>query len=395
MEDSKLISNSHLRWKKKQKAIKIIVATFCCILLIGCAATKQYKQSVQTNTISVYENYLQKFSKSKYKPDVEQRLNVLYDKSAYNIAVGANTISSYENYLTKFSDGQFVETVNGKLEGLKKEKEEMDNWTLTKNKNKIEDYEEFINSYPNSKRHYEARTKINELKELQSWQTAQSQNTIESYTAYINQYSTGKYATNAHAKIKQMEEEKYVLPEWNKAKTKNTYKAYFDFYEQYPNSSYSSLALEKMQEIEENDWAKAQKANTVAAYKKYLSNYPDGVYTDEAKEAIIDREVDAIMAGNHGLIPPLNRVYSSSSSTSMVEIENNTSYTLTILYSGTTSRKLEIPPHKTYSVTLSNGNYRVAAKVSSPSIIPYAGNESLTGGEYSTVYYIITTTRHY
>jgi outer membrane protein assembly factor BamD (BamD/ComL family) len=376
---------------------KSIFVILCCILLIGCAATKQYKESVKTNTISVYENYLQKFPKSKYKSDVEQRLYVLRDNTAYSDAVRKNTISSYEEYIRNFPNGNEIniKLAKQKLETLKREKAEADNWILTKNKDQIESYEAFIKSYPNSKRNYEAQTRIVELKDLKSWQIAQDQNTIESYTAYINAYPIGKYTTIAKSKIEQIEEEKYILPEWNKAKVKNTYKAYNDFYHQYSNSSYASLALEKMKEIEDKDWEKAKHTNTIASYKKYIANYPDGNHKEAAEEKIIDCEVAAIMSGNHSVMPSLDRTSYGYGDYSTVEIENSTAYTLTILYSGPSSKKLVIPSHKTYSITLTNGNYKVAAKVNASNVTPFAGNERLQGGEYSGYYYIETRTYRY
>jgi outer membrane protein assembly factor BamD (BamD/ComL family) len=377
--------------------LKSMLATLCCIMLTGCAVTKQYEKAVATNTITAYENYIQKFPKSKYNPDVKQRLFVLRDNAAYNTAYQQNTISSYEKYLYNFPNGNETNRkfANEKLKILKKEKEETDNWTLTKDKDDIASYEAFMKSYPNSKRTYEARTRIAELKDLQSWQLAQNQNTIESYSTYVSAYPRGKYASIAKEKIEKLKEEKYILPEWNKAKAKNTYQAYHDFYNKYGNSSYASLALQKMEEIEDNDWAKAKRANTITSYKKYLVNYPDGNYAEEAEEKIIDCEVASIMSGHHGYMPPLDRTSYGYGSTSTVEIENATNCTLTILYSGPSSKRLVIPSKQTYSITLSNGNYKVAAKVNCPNVIPFAGNEYLQGGEYSGYYYIETKRYRY
>ncbi|MDR2824411.1 MAG: hypothetical protein LBB41_04340 [Prevotellaceae bacterium] len=245
------------------------------------------------------------------------------------------------------------------------------------------------------KRNYEARTRITELKDLQSWQTAQNHNTIESYSDYVNAYPSGKYASIAKQKIKKLKEEKYILPEWNKAKVKNTYKTYSDFYNKYSNSSYASLALKKMEEAENIDWTKAKRTNTLASYKKYLANYPNGNYIEEAEEKMIDCEVSAIMAGNHGNMPPLDRMSYGYGRTSTVEIQNATNCTLTILYSETYSKKLIVPSKKTYSITLTNGKYNVAAKVDCLNVTPFAGSENLQGGNYSGYYYIETVTYRY
>jgi hypothetical protein len=56
---------------------------------------------------------------------------------------------------------------------------------------------------------------------------------------------------------------------------------------------------------------------------------------------------------------------------------------------------LVIPSKQTYSITLTNGNYNVAAKVDCPNVIPFAGKESLQGGDYSGYYYIKTRKNYY
>ena len=74
-----------------------------------------------------------------------------------------------------------------------------------------------------------------------------------------------------------------------------------------------------------------------------------------------------------------------------IEIYNNTSYALTVRYSGPMSKKIVLNSKETKIINLNSGKYRVAASVNNPNVQSYAGEEELTGGGYSVVYYIITS----
>ena len=104
-------------------------------------------------------------------------------------------------------------------------------------------------------------------------------------------------------------------------------------------------------------------------------------------------EVDAIFSGDYGLLPPMNRTSGTyiQTTNNNVEIFNNTKYTLTVRYSGTLeSKKIILLPGQRKSVSIRNGSYRVAASVSLSNVRNYAGNETLSGGDYSSEYYIVT-----
>ena len=68
--------------------VKTITAILVCVLLVSCSTTKkQYNNALQLNSIESYEGFLFKFPKSKYKYQVQERLNILYDEQAYKNAV--------------------------------------------------------------------------------------------------------------------------------------------------------------------------------------------------------------------------------------------------------------------------------------------------------------------
>ena len=328
---------------------KIFSIGLIILILSSCAVTKEYERAVSTNSITAYENYQNEFPKSKYKADVEKRLAVLYEEQA---------------------------------------------WKNAKNETTIESYNSFIDLYPSSKYAYDAKSKIRKLKEENAWKIAYDENTINSYSDYLKRYPYGKYSSSASNKIEKLKEEKYVLPVWNETKIKNTYKAYSEFLNKYPNSSYAYLAKDQMITIEKNDWNKACRINTIKSFKGYNNKYPNGEYVETSQKKIIDLEVDNIFKGDYGKLPPMSKTSHgySYSSTNTIEIYNNTKYTLTVRYSGDDSKKIVLSPRLRTSMTLKNGKYRVAASVNAANVQNYAGNENLTGGEYSSEFYIKTQT---
>jgi len=156
-----------------------------------------------------------------------------------------------------------------------------------------------------------------------------------------------------------------------------------------------AAAKDSIEQIENRKWAtdikawqRAQELNTVNSYKKYIEKYPDGGWSEEAIKMVCDNEVDEIFEKNPGKLPAMKKVVQGTGRTSIVTVQNSTSYTLTLRYSGIESKIKTIPPNSKGSIELKNGDYRVAASVNSGGVRNAAGKETLTGGRYHVEYYI-------
>ena len=127
-------------------------------------------------------------------------------------------------------------------------------------------------------------------------------------------------------------------------------------------------------------------------FNNFLQEFPEGVYSEEVQKRIVDLEVDAIFRGDYGKMPPMKRSYAGDgySNENEIEIYNNTSFNLTVYYSGPESKKITLLPKETIRTSLVNGSYRVAASVDASDIGNYAGTEKLEGGYYDIEYYIVT-----
>ena len=241
----------------------------------------------------------------------------------------------------------------------------------------------YLRKYPNSK-HYDDV--------MQAYFHTIEQKGVSSLNDYANKYSYNKWGKKAAERVSQICDSLYLV-----ADSKGTIEAWRNYRAMVPSSYYkdSQTKLEEIENLEWNTeakaWKQASKENTISAYQKYQNLYPSGAHKSTAEKKIIDLQVAAVYAGEHGSLPSMDRTGYAGGSSSTISVYNNTAYTLTLLYSGPDSKRLTIPSHQTGNVTLKNGFYRIAASVSSASVRSFAGSENLNGGSYSVEYYIVTS----
>ncbi len=198
-------------------------------------------------------------------------------------------------------------------ETIKTEPTVHEDWRETKRINDVEGYERFLIKYPNSIYESEARRIVEELR----WKEVKSLDTIAAYQSYLQKYPRSRYAIQVILRLTSLQED---LSKWEMAQKKNTIKGYNDFLEKNPNSAYA----------------------------------------DKAKAKIVDLEVSDIMKGPHGTLPPPEKISTEERrSYSVVNISNDTKYTITIRYSGPGSLKISLSPGEKSSVQVLNGKYRV------------------------------------
>lgn len=138
-----------------------------------------------------------------------------------------------------------------------------------------------------------------------------------------------------------------------------------------------------------NAWRTATSINTIDAYNDYLRRYPHGIHKNEANKKIIDLEVQSVKnSGDYFSLPSSQKVSYKTGIKSTVKIKNSCNRTITIMYSGKESLKVQIAPNKTHNIVLPSGFYSVVAKA--PGARYYYGLENLTGGVYEVEYYIET-----
>jgi hypothetical protein len=185
------------------------------------------------------------------------------------------------------------------------------------------------------------------IDEEEIWQSANNSKDISNVSTYIDKYSNGKYISQA-------------------------------------KSLKETLKIQNMQ----NAYESAEQRNSSSAWKEFLSEYPNHNEASSIRKKIIKLEVDEIYGDSEtGKMPSFEQYNYGNSSSSTVKITNNTDCDLVVRYSGTEIEMITIPEGSTRSVSLSSGNYRVAATACGHN---YAGSENLSG-DYASTFYISTT----
>lgn len=102
----------------------------------------------------------------------------------------------------------------------------------------------------------------------------------------------------------------------------------------------------------------------------------------------IDDEVAALFAAPHAAMPPLaTPAGAASGSTAVIEVRNDTPYTLELLGSGPTSKRLRIAPKAGAALILQPGRYRMAARVVEASPLPpFAGTSDFGSARYAVAF---------
>ena len=140
---------------------------------------------------------------------------------------------------------------------------------------------------------------------------------------------------------------------------------------------------------EDTAWERAKAIDTKESYQRYIAMYPYGAHRPDASQRLVDIQVDDILNGSYDNFPKIELVKEDEDSpTSTIVIENETGCPLTVFYSGEESRSIVISPGFKGSVTLPNGNYRIAASVPVYNVRPFAGSESFHGGQYKVCFVI-------
>lgn len=351
----------------------------------GCGVTKAYEAAKTAESIPLYEEFLTRYPKSKLGAQAKQELDVLYEERDWQATSYVNTIYAYESFILDYPQSGYKRIAESRIAELV----ESSAWQEATKVHSVESYEIFISAYPYSKYVGNARARIAEIMDNNAWKEAEYRNTVDSYQGYVSAFPQGVYVEVAYIRITEI---RVILPHWEKAVESNSPESYRLFLTSYSSSSYGILAREKLTELEMMYWEEAVMRHTIKYYERYMNHFPEGIYIHGAMKAVIDIEVDVVFKGDYGKLPPMSKIAEDRYLTSNeIELFNNTKYTLTVLYSGSQeSKKVVLLPKQKGSISLVNGEYRVAASVDANDVRNYAGSEKLEGGSYSSQFYIET-----
>ena len=203
------------------------------------------------------------------------------DEVAWQMAIADGKLEDYKAYLEKYPEGKHVEEAKEKVEELEEKKlmalaKDEAAWMTATKINTLEEYQGYLKQYPEGRHSKEAKEKVEELtetpemteeekimrmaKQEAKWMQAEKSGKKEDYEAYLEEYPEGKHAKSAKEKIgsiSELENAQDALEKakdelnWKMAKSSNTLEAYKNYLKEYPEGIHAEKAKEKIAELEE------------------------------------------------------------------------------------------------------------------------------------------------
>lgn len=295
---------------------------------------------------------------------------------AYERAKYAGTVTAYERFLKKHPDSSFVDAVRTRLAILKLDEIRKDP--------SARDLQRFLSEWGDTRSAESARAILGNLAREQ-WRDLENSSDVES----LHQFEIDYAGTPESESARERRTDLIPRIEWKTLQKSVSLEELEAFIIKRGTHEVADLARKRITELS-LDYAWVRKQDRLDLYQKHLLLIPNSPHRAELEKRIIDLEVAAIIRGNHGVLPPASPLRITGGNSAEVAIENQTSYTLTVRYSGSRSYRFDLAPSATRNVTLASGPYQVAATVSSSGVIPYAGSDTLSGGSYGVKFFIET-----
>jgi hypothetical protein len=293
---------------------------------------------------------------------------------AYERAKMSNHEKAYERFLDKHPDSMFVPAVRTRLARLKLE--------VIRNNPTGKVLQEFLQQWSDTPSADSARQLLQDLAR-NLWLELQNSEDPATLQRFETDYAGTPEAGWA------AERRTDLLPrlEWKRLESSCSLAELEAFIRKYSSHEAAGQARQRIVSLcGDAEWVSSQ--DSLELYRKHLSLVPESPRRAEFEKRVIDLEVAEIARGEHGKLPPADPVQITGGTEADMEIENQTAYTLTVRYSGRESYRFDLSARQTRNVKLATGPYKVAATVSSPGVIPFAGSDTLQGGRYSSKFYI-------
>lgn len=368
-------------------------------LLGSCAATKDYKAALESHSISGYDSFIQTYPDHKKVPIAKAYRDTLQEDQDWAEASSAKSIDGYAKYLNDHPTGRFVDDAKTKKFVL----EDARDWDIAEQADTVPQYNWYLDKYPNSAQKQKAQDRIDYLEEEYLWAKILKVGKSESFRYYMDKYPDGRHTAEAKrieplvdgARAEYERLMRYPIPRgsW----TVDFEKRFISYLDKYPDvPPFTELAKKRLDEVDDALWESCLEWDAKLAYRMYLRTFPDGRHAKDAERRQVDLEVAEMFKQNNGALPQMEGVRPSNPDRlklgySVIDVLNDTKYTLTLYYSGPDSKIVHFKPGEEKSFEMMDGNYRVVASVNAWDVTRYAGTAKLESMIYSSSFFIETT----
>lgn len=249
-----------------------------------------------------------------------------------------------------------------------------------------EGWERFLSQHPSSEYSAEAREHVERFKSETFWQEKGRFGDPQVCKEYLRLFPGGSHVTEAMEVLRDTADMLWLTT----VSTSRSEKEILDYIE--ANQRYTDMTKARARITAlHNDAAWVLEQRNLYHCRRFITENPTHPRLAELEKLSIDLEVDQVANSQHGQLPPSQLFGQDGSSHITLEIENETQYTLTLLYSGVESKRLVVAPKAKNSITLLAGTYAVAASVNAVHVTSFYGRESYSGGGGNVRYFIETT----
>lgn len=248
------------------------------------AEDESYNSAIVKQSVSLYQAYLDKHPYGKYRSEIKQMIDYQKEEDTWAIAVNENTPLAYHNYVVDYPFGKYTEEANNIIEN-----EDINAYKNALSVGTQAVYSSYLKNFPQGMHRREIQDLLNKRKEKDTWKTAKKSDSHEDYNWYIDRYPDGKFVKEAWKKKNELDRKAF-----EKAVDIGTQKALKEYLNNYSKDNhitrvgnYRSEVEKKLElRVEYDLYTKAQNSSSLSDFEYYVRQYPNGVYTSEANEVI-------------------------------------------------------------------------------------------------------------
>ncbi len=375
-------ANEHAQKLKKAKEdalirrviltfVAIFVPAFCFWLAYEAPSVRLWYAKKQ-DTPEAYSKVMAEFAGTIHAIEAKRRYLELTDDSAWASASQTNTLQSLRSYLTGYPDGKHHAPAKDALFSLA-----LPLWEETASEKVPENIAAFPEGFEEVAERFPVVPVLDKL-----WNEITTEKSLQKVASFRRLPPPIQSHWPIIATMREL-----ASPEWEQVKKARSLERIAEFDRNYPQLRQWYKA-EEARELLYNDpsWVKEQ--DQLAHYQRFVASHPKHKDTPSMQKRIIDLEVAAIAAGDHGALPKAEATGQSRGARTIIALKNDTGYELTVRFSGTESTKVVLAQRTAQSVDLPNGTFKVAASVDASHVANYYGTDVYKGGVYDLSFYI-------
>lgn len=236
----------------------------------------RYNEILDSRDLYLYNEFISDYPNNKTQtPEIRKRADEI---NLWNEAKRQNSISSYENYLQKSQYKWYADEAKSKINTIKQEQERAA-WTKVVNVGTLAAYEEYLRNNPQSGYAEQARTKMENIKATEEWEKIKNIDNLKSLQAFISKYPNAECTSQAKKRVHELRGYEYYK--------KNDLKSAYSEFSQLSISDVSYSHRDAYQAaVEYNEFSKLSEYSTESTLKSYLSKYPNSRYASKVNNLI-------------------------------------------------------------------------------------------------------------